>query len=272
MADEVKPKTGSAKLHYIEEGEGRTTLFLHSYMLNGNFWLDQIEYFANTRRCIAPDFRGHGKSALLGSHPVEPERDAREINLLLDDLDAERDGPIDVVATAAGGIVAALAVIERPARFRSLSLISTLFCRNEDAGLTALLNERARTLLSEGKEPLFRHYNTYLFGPATSAMVRSRYKTMFESCPFETIHSVLTGNALDGRPHAPAQLKLPVFVPYGADDYTMKDAESRAAYLGPIADLRTVELPEGARLLSLEHPDKFNHLVADFWNSLDDIK
>jgi pimeloyl-ACP methyl ester carboxylesterase len=267
MAIIVESHISGSPLHFLESGQGRTVLFLHSYMLNGNFWLDQIEHFADSRRCIAPDFRGHGKSALLGSRAVEPERDATEINTLLDHLDADRDGPMDIVAAAAGGIVAGLAVIERPERFRSLTMISTLFCRKADPALTKLLNERAQILMNEGKEPLFQQYNGYLFGPATSAMVRTRYKTMFKSCPYETILSVLTGTALDGRPDVPAQLRLPVFVPYGADDFTMKDADSRAAYLGPIADLRTVELAEGARLLSLEYPEKFNALLLDFWST-----
>ncbi len=51
-----------SKIHYIEEGEGATILFLHSMPASNYSWRNVIPHVAKHGRCIAPDLIGMGRS------------------------------------------------------------------------------------------------------------------------------------------------------------------------------------------------------------------
>ncbi|HEV2613718.1 MAG TPA: alpha/beta fold hydrolase [Gammaproteobacteria bacterium] len=49
-------------MHYIEEGEGKTILFLHGLSASSYMWRDVISFASVNARCIAVDFIGMGES------------------------------------------------------------------------------------------------------------------------------------------------------------------------------------------------------------------
>ena len=51
-----------SKMHYIEEGEGDTILFLHGNPTSCYLWRNVIPHLRHKGRCIAPDLIGMGKS------------------------------------------------------------------------------------------------------------------------------------------------------------------------------------------------------------------
>ncbi|MGB6976381.1 MAG: haloalkane dehalogenase [Gammaproteobacteria bacterium] len=51
-----------AKMHYIEQGEGNTILFLHGMPTSSYLWRNIIPTLGRHGRCIAPDLIGMGKS------------------------------------------------------------------------------------------------------------------------------------------------------------------------------------------------------------------
>jgi haloalkane dehalogenase len=51
-----------AKMHYIEQGEGRPILFLHGVPTSSYVWRNLIPSVSEHGRCIAPDLMGMGKS------------------------------------------------------------------------------------------------------------------------------------------------------------------------------------------------------------------
>ena len=59
-----------SKMHYIDEGEGDTILFLHGNPMSSYLWRNIIPHLSGQGRCIAPDLIGMGKS----DHPDIPYR------------------------------------------------------------------------------------------------------------------------------------------------------------------------------------------------------
>lgn len=51
------------RLHYIDEGKGKTILFVTGFSGNAEGFIHQIEYFKKSFRVIAVDPRNHGKSS-----------------------------------------------------------------------------------------------------------------------------------------------------------------------------------------------------------------
>lgn len=251
------------RFHYRERGRGDSTVvFVHPYMLDSQFWLDQLRGLGDARRCIAIDLRGHGESEPLGSMSVDPARDAADVNAILDALGV--GAPVHFVGAAVGGTVAALAYLAAPRRVRTLTFLSTIFMRGMEPAQKPFFAERARNFVIEDKDMMFRRFNEYIMGEKASLHTRARYKSMLHRTPFETIVSVLTGESLAGRPDVPARLAVPVCVPYGSDDITMTP-ERREGLIGRIPDLTLKPLPEGGRLLPIEFPQELNAALREFW-------
>ena len=89
------------KLNYKEIGQGRTIVFIHSYLWDKNMWNPQYEYFKRNFRCIGIDLPGHGES---------PEKDisslsdlALEIKKLLEELKVKK---YIYVGLSVGGMIA----------------------------------------------------------------------------------------------------------------------------------------------------------------------
>ncbi|HEV2613719.1 MAG TPA: alpha/beta fold hydrolase [Gammaproteobacteria bacterium] len=54
--------THGANLHYLEEGQGKTVLFLHGLSASSYMWRSVISQISAKARCIAVDFIGMGES------------------------------------------------------------------------------------------------------------------------------------------------------------------------------------------------------------------
>lgn len=53
----------NAKLHYEDQGEGQTVIFVHGVMMSSKFFHKQVPYFSENYRTITVDLRGHGQSS-----------------------------------------------------------------------------------------------------------------------------------------------------------------------------------------------------------------
>ena len=49
-------------LYYTEKGQGKPLILLHGNGEYGSYFESQMDYFSKTRRVIAVDTRGHGRS------------------------------------------------------------------------------------------------------------------------------------------------------------------------------------------------------------------
>lgn len=124
-----QPVTGYApvnglKMYYEIHGKGEPVVLLHgSFMTIPGNWQEMIAALSKTRRVIAVEMQGHGRTADIN-------RDFSYSNLA-DDIAAMLDylkiGKADVIGYSMGGGVALQVAIRHPQKVRKLVSISAVF-------------------------------------------------------------------------------------------------------------------------------------------------
>ena len=116
-------RNGDIVTAYHDEGRGDPLVLLHGFTGSKLDFHDQVPWFADEFRVLAPDQRGHGESSNLGR--VE----AYSLDLLVEDLagffntiDIQR---VHLLGHSMGGMVAMRFALRYPERLASLMLMDT---------------------------------------------------------------------------------------------------------------------------------------------------
>jgi pimeloyl-ACP methyl ester carboxylesterase len=253
------------QIFYRAWGKGPVALFFHPIMHDGTEWLSQLEGLGDIRTCVAVDLRGHGKSDPSPKSLISLGDHVRDMTGLIDTVFPT--GKIDLVGLAFGGNLGALLYEQRPERMRSLTMISSNFVGGPpDPAHARYTAELARNVVVDGKGVVFRRWIEYNISPSASLHAKARYRSMLERTPSETMVAFLREGLGDqmGRPDLPAKLKLPVFIPVGADDGII----DMNGPLKDIPNLHTARLASAGRLLPLEAPDDLNAALRKFWGTI----
>jgi 3-oxoadipate enol-lactonase len=108
-------------LYARDEGSGPTIVLLHGVGGNHTVWNGVIPLLTPEFRVIAPDLRGHGRSAAPpGSHYSFLEL-SRDVGRLLDQRELAE---VHWVGLSGGALLALRLALDRPERTRSLTVIS----------------------------------------------------------------------------------------------------------------------------------------------------
>jgi len=130
-----KPTTGYApvnglKMYYEVHGSGDPVVLLHgAFMTITNNWTDWIGELSKTRKVIAVEMQGHGRTADI-ARDITSENLADDVAALLDHLKIPR---ADLIGYSMGGGVAMQCAIRHPDKVRKVVVISSRF-RNDGAG------------------------------------------------------------------------------------------------------------------------------------------
>lgn len=100
-------------LFWLDTGTGTPLVLLHGGFLDHHMWDDQIPGLAERYRVIAPDTRGHGRSA----NATAPFRFADDLAALLRHLDT---GPAVLAGVSMGASIAVDTALEYPGLVRAL--------------------------------------------------------------------------------------------------------------------------------------------------------
>jgi haloalkane dehalogenase len=111
--------TRFGRIAHVDEGTGKTVLFLHGLPLNSFQWRDAIAILSRERRCLAPDFLGLGHTEVAAGQGCGP---LDQVAMLIAFLDAKGAQVVDVIASDSGGAVAQHLVTKHPHRVRTLLL------------------------------------------------------------------------------------------------------------------------------------------------------
>jgi len=108
---------------YYDEGRGEPLLLLHGFTGSKLDFHDQLPWFSDRYRVLAPDNRGHGESSNLG------REDAYDLDILVEDLagylDALEVQRCHLLGHSMGGMVAMRFALRYPQRLTSLILMDT---------------------------------------------------------------------------------------------------------------------------------------------------
>ena len=97
-------------LYYTEKGFGTPLVLLHGNGENGEYFKNQIDYFAKKYRVIAVDTRGHGKSP-RGNKPFRLETFADGLKSFLDENNLKR---VNLLGFSDGGNIALIFTLKYP--------------------------------------------------------------------------------------------------------------------------------------------------------------
>jgi len=134
-AERLETHGRSGRLSYYRGGMGRPLLLIHGINAAGSAYEVRpvFERYAGSRRVYAPDLPGFGFS----------ERSDREYNVRLyvdaihDMLDVIGPEPVDALALSLSSEFLARAALERPERFRTLTLVTPTGFRRDESSFDA---------------------------------------------------------------------------------------------------------------------------------------
>src|SRR5579871_6667999 len=132
IAAAQQPITGYApvnglKMYYEVHGSGEPVVLLHgAFMTITNNWTGWIDEFAKTRKVIAVEMQGHGRTADT-PRDITSENLADDVAALLDHLKIPK---ADLIGYSMGGGVAMECAIRHPDKVRKVVVISSMFRRD----------------------------------------------------------------------------------------------------------------------------------------------
>ena len=127
-----KPTTGYApvnglKMYYEVHGSGEPVVLLHgAFMTITNNWTGWIGELSKTRKVIAVEMQGHGRTADI-DRDITSENLADDVAALLEHLKIPR---ADLIGYSMGGGVAMQCAIRHPDKVRKVVVISSVFRRD----------------------------------------------------------------------------------------------------------------------------------------------
>ncbi|NUS57858.1 MAG: alpha/beta fold hydrolase [Streptomycetaceae bacterium] len=114
-----------AKLMYDDEGprdaDALPLVFIHGWTANRHRWDHQMTHFAERRRVIRLDLRGHGDSTGAGVRTIAEL--AEDVVALLDHLEVQR---AVLVGHSMGGMIAQTITLDHPERVERLVLVDSI--------------------------------------------------------------------------------------------------------------------------------------------------
>ncbi|AQZ65570.1 hydrolase [[Actinomadura] parvosata subsp. kistnae] len=255
-------------LFWIDRGTGRPLVLLHGGFLDHGMWEDQIRFFAARHRVIAPDARGHGRSA----NGTEPYRLTDDLATLLRHLDT---GPAVLVGVSMGAGTAVDTALEHPELVSALvvSGAGSSAPRFEDPWLIEVMGRWHAAMAAGDLDAAVEAYARLLPGPRrtlddldpllVSRMMRMARSTMSK-------HSVGEPDLLVPVPGAAervASIDVPVLAVHGAES-SPDHIGSAEQLVRAVAGGRSVTIEGAAAYPNVERPDDYNKVLEEFLDSL----
>lgn len=227
----VQSSAGAA-LHVEESGTGRPLVLLHGWSLDSAALLGPLAPLARRARLVAPDLRGHGRSAAgAGAWTLDDlADDVARVFAALDLRDAV------VAGWSLGGLAALAALPALAGRVRALALVSSTPCFTEREGWAHALPARTVDAVAAQvrREPAraVRRFFEGMFAPGElDAPALARAGVLRAATPVPAAAALLAG--LDVLRHADLRaalggVRVPTLVLHGEADPVCPPGAGRA--------------------------------------------
>ncbi|MFI6843912.1 alpha/beta fold hydrolase [Kitasatospora sp. NPDC050467] len=256
--------TGDGELAYRDAGTGRPVVLLHGGFLDHRMWDAQLAALTPEYRVIAPDVRGHGKSA----NATRPFRACDDLAALLRHLGT---GPVPLVGVSMGAGIAVDTALEHPDLVCALvvSGAGTSEPDFQDPWTLGVLAEWSRALAAGDVDGWVDAFLKFLPGPHRSTADVDRdvlelqramaLGTLLKHTADEPDHRV----PVTGTWARAATIAVPVLAINGALD-SADHLAMPARLIAAVPDGRTVELDGTAHYPNMERPEEFNAHLTSF--------
>ena len=115
-------QTGSGRMHFVDEGQGRPVVFVHGNPTWSFQFRKVIKELRTTRRCIAPDHLGFGLSDKPPAFSYLPADQARNFSEFMESLDL---ADVTLVVGDWGGPIGLSWALDNPERVSSVVITNT---------------------------------------------------------------------------------------------------------------------------------------------------
>jgi 3-oxoadipate enol-lactonase len=244
-------KSGPVELHLREEGTGPAVLLLHGLGGDHTVWNEVIRPLAADHRVLAPDLRGHGRSAA----PVDATYSFAEMQAdVLHLLETKELSKVHLVGLSAGGFLSLQMALSAPERLRSLVTIGA--ASHCDAHTRAMGERWAETLKDQGFDAYVLRLLKDLYYPdwveAHVEYVDRLRSSLRREDQRGAVAWGLAVRSFDLRGRT-GRIRLPTFVIHGVDDQVVDSAHARLLRVSiPGAQLRL--FPQTGHLVPVERP------------------
>ena len=247
---------------YEDRGSGSPVLFAHGLTFDRHMWDPQVEALSGRYRCIAIDFRGHGRSA---SPPGEYtlEQMAEDVHQLLQGLGVSA---AHIVGLSMGGMVAMRLALAHPQVVRSLGLLGTS-AEVEVAEHIPQYEGMIQMSLAQGPQAVVDGVVPIMFSQgfigSQPAKVEA-YRQLFLANNVQGVASALYAvtrrrDILDDI----AAIKVPTLIIVGEAD--IATTPEKAQHIQErIASSRLVTIPGAAHMTPIEQPERITELLSQF--------
>jgi len=260
------------RLRYVDLGEGTPLVLVHGTGGAWQSWLLNLEALAERHRVIAVDLPGFGRSDALPPAPGMSAY-AASIAALLDQLGLRR---VSILGHSLGGVVAMRFALEHPERTASLILLDgggvemTALRLRMVVGSLIVVNAlmgRPAVVRALVRRPRLRRAAMagYVRDPAIATAALAHEMMSIFAGP-GLVRALMSASRDDVGEYA-GQIAAPTLLIWGDRDRVipLAVAQKLAAKL-PRARLTT--LPGVGHCPMLEHPERFNTLVAEWVDEL----
>ncbi|MFO0973641.1 MAG: alpha/beta hydrolase [Phycisphaerae bacterium] len=240
-----------------------SVVFVHGFPLTREMWRPTVSRLARRARCIAPDLRGHGRSA--ASDAVTITRFADDLAELLDALG--EPGPVVVCGLSMGGIIAFEFFRRHRARVAALALCDTRANAESPEGV-ARREALAAAVLREGSQAAASAMIGTALAPTASATLRDEVFAMMASN--SRVGVAAAARALATRPDSfPTlpQIDVPTLVVVGAED-AITPVDGLVDIQRRIRGARLVVIPGAGHVPPMEQPEAFAQALDEFLDGL----
>ncbi len=250
-------------LNVFDQGDGPVILFVHGFPLDHTMWWEQLEYFVQSHRVIAPDLRGFGQSDPF-SGCVDMKDFADDLAELLSQLSVE--GKICFCGLSMGGYIGWQFVARHANRLGSLIACDTRIVGDSPEFVNGRM-KLAQLVIEQGPQAAADAVIPKLFSAKSlterTAIVEETRRVILETDP-ESIAAALRGMA--NRPDMTSILptiNVPTLVMAGTGDVLSPPAEMRA-FSEKIPGAQFVEILDAGHMAPLENPGAVNRALAGF--------
>jgi pimeloyl-ACP methyl ester carboxylesterase len=243
---------GPAGSLFVDDGGtgGIPVVFLHSFGGSTEHWENQLEHLRKTRRAVAFDFRGHGKSDLPMDSEYSAQAIAEDLKSVIDSLGIDR---FILVGHSMGGSSAISYAAIEPERVAGLLLVGTpgktpqeqskpIIASLESDQYDKVMDDYMKSLLANAK-------------PEVDSLVMKGSKKISKEASLIIIKDLFAYDPLPLLQRYPGP-KLIVS--------TTREAEQPNALFKQLGDVPYKTIAGTSHWVQLDKPDEFNKILDEF--------
>ena len=263
------------KLYYEESGSGLPIVFAHEFAGDYRSWESQVRHFSRRYRCITFNARGYPPSDVPPDGSMYSQQRARDdILAVLDGLGIDR---AHIVGLSMGAFATLHFGIAHSSRALSLVVAGCGYGAHPDQYAT--FQKEAKALADSIREKGMNYIaSTYGHGPARLQLRDKDPRGFDEFVRYFSEHSAQgSANTMENyqgkRPslytlkEQMAGITTPVLIVAGDEDEAT--LEPSILMKRTIAASGLVMLPRSGHVMNIEEPALFNHVVEDFFHTVE---